>query len=118
MRVVKEETGLTSRQIRYYDEVDLIFPERSPGNQRLFSQSDISELKKIKQLLDEGYNISSIKKKLSPPRPVKEDDDHEVVSDKKIDRLRVNSVNRLSSLYPVSNRSYLNKVLGKKNRTK
>jgi MerR family glutamine synthetase transcriptional repressor len=64
MRVVKEETGLTSRQIRYYDETGLVFPERTRGNQRLFSEEDIIRLKKIKSLLEEGYTIEAIKSKI------------------------------------------------------
>lgn len=65
MGVVKEETGLTSRQIRYYDESGLVFPERTSGNQRLFSKDDISRLKKIKSLLEEGYTIETVKKRLN-----------------------------------------------------
>ena len=115
MRVVKERTGLTSRQIRYYDEVDLIFPDRSPGNQRLFSENDITRLKKIKKLLEEGYNIRTIKKKLNPPQPVKEEREKDE-SAKNFNRFKDNKGNKLSSLYPVSNRSYLNQVLGNKNK--
>ncbi|MFW5998856.1 MAG: MerR family transcriptional regulator [Halanaerobiaceae bacterium] len=113
MRVVKEKTGLSSRQIRYYDEVNLIFPDRSPGNQRLFSESDISKLKKIKKLLDEGYNINSIKKKLNPPKPVKKENEKEKSLQKDFNKY---TGNRLSSLYPVSNRSYLNKLLNQKDK--
>lgn len=65
MRIVKEETGLTSRQIRYYDQKNLIFPERTGGNQRLFSREDIERLKAIKFFLEEGYTIEAVKKKLA-----------------------------------------------------
>ncbi|MFW5981648.1 MAG: MerR family transcriptional regulator [Halanaerobiaceae bacterium] len=71
MRVVKEKTGLTSRQIRYYDQMQLIFPERTKGNQRLFSEDDISRLNKIKSLLEEGYTVEAVRNKLSPPKPLK-----------------------------------------------
>ncbi|MDI3548672.1 MAG: MerR family transcriptional regulator, glutamine synthetase repressor [Halanaerobiales bacterium] len=71
MRIVKEKTGLTSRQIRYYDQMGLIFPDRTKGNQRLFSEDDIKRLEKIKSLLEEGYTIEVVKKKLNPPTPVK-----------------------------------------------
>lgn len=114
MRVVKERTGLSARQIRYYDEVDLIFPDRSPGNQRLFSENDINKLKKIKKFLEDGYDISTIKKKLNPPRPVKEDFKNNIFNESKFNKFKDNTGNKLSSLYPVSNRSYLNKVLGNK----
>jgi len=113
MRVVKEKTGLTSRQIRYYDEVNLIFPDRSTGNQRLFSEEDIRRLKKIKKLIVEGYNISSIKKKLNPPEPVTalEGKPGQEITEGKENKYRKNM---LRSLYPVSNRSYLTRVLQKK----
>jgi len=100
MRVVKEETGLTSRQIRYYDETGLVFPERTKGNQRLFSEEDISRLKKIKSLLDEGYTIEAIKNKLNQPKTIKNN---------KInlqDGRWNNRINKgdLSSRFPVSNK--------------
>ena len=117
MRVVKEKTGLTSRQIRYYDQVNLIFPERSSGNQRLFSEGDIDRLLKIKELIDQGYNIDSIKKKLNPPEPIKKAKKGDGVKKKNVNKNRY-EVNKLKSLYPVSNRSHLTKVLEKKDRNK
>lgn len=116
MRIVKEKTGLSSRQIRYYDEVDLIFPERSPGNQRLFSERDIERLKRIKSLLAEGHTIATVKKKLNIPEPIKSNlDDQDDTIKKGFDRNKYRG-NKLNSLYPVSNRSHLNKVLKKKDK--
>ena len=71
MRVAKERTGLTSRQIRYYDQMKLVFPERTKGNQRLFSEDDIIRLGRIKNLLEEGYTIEAIKNKLNTPNALK-----------------------------------------------
>lgn len=101
MRVVKEQTGLTARQIRYYDEVGLVFPDRTRGNQRLFSEGDISRLNRIKELLEKGYTIEAIKTKLNQPSPVK-GSSADISSD------WANRLNKgdLSSLYPVSNKSY------------
>ena len=110
MRVVKQKTGLTSRQIRYYDQVNLIFPERSAGNQRLFSEEDIEKLKKIRRLINQGYNINSIRKRLNPPIPVESSRKKtEFVTGEKLKKKY--KKNRLRSLYPVSNRSYLTRVL-------
>jgi MerR family transcriptional regulator, global nitrogen regulator len=39
--IVRELTGLSERQIRYYEERKLIFPERTPGGSRKYSFSDI-----------------------------------------------------------------------------
>ena len=119
MKIAKRKTGLSSRQIRYYDEMNLIFPERSSGNQRLFSNEDIEKLKKIRQLIDKGFNIQNIKVKLksSPSVSSKEEDNEEEIDENSYDDfeklLDFDSFrkNKLTSLYPVSDRSYLMKLL-------
>ncbi|MFD1850301.1 MerR family transcriptional regulator [Oceanobacillus bengalensis] len=59
--IVMKLTELTARQIRYYEEHKLIFPERTSGNQRLFSFNDVDRLLEIKKLLDNGLNLTGIK---------------------------------------------------------
>ncbi|MEC9489078.1 MAG: MerR family transcriptional regulator [Halanaerobium sp.] len=54
-------TGLTPRQIRYYDLKGLIFPGRTAGNQRLFSPDDITKLYEIKRLLQRGMKVGQVK---------------------------------------------------------
>ena len=61
MAVVKKLTELSARQIRYYEEQGLIHPARSEGNQRLFSFNDIDRLLEIRELIEQGVNISGIK---------------------------------------------------------
>lgn len=61
MSIVKKLTELTARQIRYYEEHGLIFPARTEGNQRLFSFNDVDRLLEIKELIDQGVNISGVK---------------------------------------------------------
>ncbi|WP_249870225.1 MerR family transcriptional regulator [Oceanobacillus saliphilus] len=58
---VMKLTELTARQIRYYEENELITPERTSGNQRLFSFNDVDKLLEIKDLLDKGLNMAGIK---------------------------------------------------------
>lgn len=58
---VMQLTELTARQIRYYEEHELIFPARSEGNRRLFSLNDIDRLLEIKDLIDQGINMAGIK---------------------------------------------------------
>lgn len=65
MNVVQKLTGLTARQIRYYEENDLIHPERTEGNRRVFSFNDVDRLLDIKSLLDEGVNLAGISHVLS-----------------------------------------------------
>ncbi|WP_179295641.1 MerR family transcriptional regulator [Bacillus sp. FJAT-45350] len=59
--VVEEMTGLTARQIRYYEDQGLITPARNDGNQRIFSLQDIDCFAEIKSLIDQGVNIAGIK---------------------------------------------------------
>ncbi|MFA1822162.1 MerR family transcriptional regulator [Virgibacillus oceani] len=63
--IVIKLTELTARQIRYYEKHDLIDPERTSGNQRLFSFKDVDRLLEIKNLLDKGLNIAGIKLMIS-----------------------------------------------------
>ncbi|MCO7174791.1 MerR family transcriptional regulator [Sporolactobacillus kofuensis] len=65
MGIVQKLTGLTARQIRYYEENDLIRPERTAGNRRVFSFNDVDRLLDIKSLLDEGVNLAGIRRELS-----------------------------------------------------
>ncbi|WP_193392248.1 MerR family transcriptional regulator [Neobacillus vireti] len=58
---VMQLTDLTARQIRYYEEHQLISPARTEGNRRLFSLIDIDRLLEIKDLIDQGVNMAGIK---------------------------------------------------------
>jgi MerR family glutamine synthetase transcriptional repressor len=57
-------TQLSARQIRYYEEHDLIAPTRTEGNRRLYSFNDVDKLLEIKELLDQGLNLAGIKQVL------------------------------------------------------
>ena len=59
--IVMQLTELSARQIRYYEEHELVAPARSDGNRRLFSLSDIDKLLEIKDLIDQGVNLAGIK---------------------------------------------------------
>jgi MerR family glutamine synthetase transcriptional repressor len=58
---VMQLTELSARQIRYYEEHQLISPARTEGNRRLFSLNDIDRLLEIKDLIDQGVNMAGIK---------------------------------------------------------
>ena len=53
-------TGLTARQIRYYETAGLIVPVRSEGNHRLFSMNDFEKLLTIKILMEKGFTMKRI----------------------------------------------------------
>lgn len=60
--IVMQLTELTARQIRYYEEHELITPHRTDGNRRMFSLNDVDTLLEIKDLLEQGINMAGIKK--------------------------------------------------------
>lgn len=64
--IVMKLTDLTARQIRYYEQHELIVPARTSGNQRLFSFNDVERLLEIKSLIEKGVNIAGIKQVMNP----------------------------------------------------
>ncbi|MBD8497490.1 MULTISPECIES: MerR family transcriptional regulator [Paenibacillus] len=64
--IVMKLTDLTARQVRYYEQHELIMPARTSGNQRLFSFNDVERLLEIKALIEKGVNIAGIKQVLNP----------------------------------------------------
>jgi MerR family transcriptional regulator, repressor of the yfmOP operon len=56
------ETGLTTRAIRYYEEVGLLEPAaRSEGDYRLYDESDLERLRYIRSLRDDaGFSLAQI----------------------------------------------------------
>ncbi|MFF2878475.1 MerR family transcriptional regulator [Gottfriedia sp. NPDC057991] len=63
--IVISLTELSARQIRYYEEHDLIRPARSEGNRRLFSFNDVDRLLEIKTFIEQGLNLAGIKEVLN-----------------------------------------------------
>ena len=59
--IVMQLTELTARQIRYYEDHDLIHPARTEGNRRMFSLIDVDILLEIKDYLEQGINMAGIK---------------------------------------------------------
>jgi DNA-binding transcriptional MerR regulator len=63
---VSELTGLSVRQIRYYEERKLVIPERSPGGTRKYSFEDVDMLVDIANRMEDGmhtYEIRQMKDK-------------------------------------------------------
>jgi DNA-binding transcriptional MerR regulator len=59
---VAEETGLTARTIRYYEEMGLLAPAaRSGGDYRLYDRDDLDRLRFIRGLRDDaGFSLAEI----------------------------------------------------------
>lgn len=64
MQIVEQLTDLTARQIRYYEQQQLVSPARNEGNQRRFSLDDVDRLNQVKELLDGGWSFAEIRKKV------------------------------------------------------
>src|ERR1700761_52845 len=61
--------GITYRQLDYWARTGLLRPSladaQGSGSQRLYSYSDVLELKVIKQLLDAGLNLQKARKAIT-----------------------------------------------------
>jgi MerR family glutamine synthetase transcriptional repressor len=71
--IVMRLTDLTARQIRYYEQHELVIPARTNGNQRLYSFNDVERLMEIRDLIEKGVNIAGIKQVLLPVSKDSED---------------------------------------------
>lgn len=61
MAIAVKLTGVEPHRIRRFEEGGLLVPERTEGNQRLFSQEDIETIRQAAKLEDEGINVEGIK---------------------------------------------------------
>src|SRR5689334_17429040 len=62
IQAVADKVGLTTRSIRYYEEMGLVKPAaRSDGDYRLYDADDVARLQFIKALRDEtGFSLAEI----------------------------------------------------------
>lgn len=74
--VVQELTGLSGRQIRYYEQVGLLSPRRTGGRRRLYTRAEVDLLNDIKEYLRQGMTLEAVKEllrakgRLGSARPV------------------------------------------------
>ena len=53
--------GVRTHTLRYYERVGIVEPSRSWGNIRLYSESDIAQLRRVKTLMDDlGVNLAGV----------------------------------------------------------
>lgn len=105
--VVRELTGLSDRQIRYYDKVGLVVPKRTPGNKRLYTPNEVEKLKEIKKLIQKGMTIKEIKEYYAESIKAKRKKTKKVESDAKFYFSRKR---KKQSLYPPT---YLDELIEK-----
>lgn len=114
--VVEKLTGLTGRQIRYYEDMELLHPERTEGNQRLYSPAEVEKLKEIKNLLGQGMNLAGIRAYFEDRQQQAEEPtlEPEEETEEKDAEIRLGTRARLTSVYPVSNQAELWRVIDEK----
>lgn len=111
MAMVRNLTGLTDRQIRYYEEVGLISPLRSRGKQRIFTPAEVERLNIIKERIAQGLTIEVVKGEFALK-------DQPSLSYTPVEPARtLPGITRgLTSLYPVSNRAQLVQIIVQRRR--
>lgn len=61
IREVAKEFGMTTRTIRYYEELGMLKPKRTESKQRLYSNSEYAKLKLINRGKQYGFTLDEIK---------------------------------------------------------
>ncbi|MBW7455003.1 MerR family transcriptional regulator [Paenibacillus sepulcri] len=59
--MVCELTGLSERQIRYYEERKLVFPVRTKGGVRKYSFEDVDNIREINRNIKDGFRTFELK---------------------------------------------------------
>ncbi len=63
---VAERLGVSTRTIKYYEELGLVSPEnRSPGGFRLYNPDDVERLQRILRLKGMGFSLAAVREFLS-----------------------------------------------------
>jgi DNA-binding transcriptional MerR regulator len=57
---LSRRTGVHERLLRYYEEQDLLHPQRRPSGYREYADADIATVRRIRSLLAAGLNTSTI----------------------------------------------------------
>ncbi|NPV52405.1 MAG: MerR family transcriptional regulator [Firmicutes bacterium] len=109
---VERATGLSARRVRYYENLGLVAPHRTKGNQRLYSREQIELLKLIKSLFGRGLNAQGIRAALAnTTRGAVAVPDGQDDTDRVGDMNRIMSKKPLSSVYPVNDQAGLERLL-------
>ena len=59
IRIAARLVGLHVQTLRYYERNGLVEPQRSRGNVRYYSDTDVARIQKVKSLIDElGVNLA------------------------------------------------------------
>ncbi|MGE5672863.1 MAG: MerR family transcriptional regulator [Mycobacterium leprae] len=109
MGVAERLTGLTARQIRYWEQNGLITPARTEGRQRMYSEADILRLKEIKRLMVDGMTLDRVKAHYAR----KEQQGRQLTAAEAPRVSMHERIPRVQSLYAGSNRAELERMIGR-----
>lgn len=98
-------TGLTARQIRYYESNQLIEIARSASNQRLFSLDDLQQLLQIKELMNSEHNLERVRDLLEQMKVVTDHSDSQLRRTLQDELLLASPFNRAQSNFPATFKS-------------
>ena len=81
--------GVQTQTLRYYERLGLIEPARTRGNQRVFSNSDIERVRRIRGLMDDlGVNLAGVEVVLKLLERLRESEQENRRLQAEIERLR------------------------------
>ena len=96
IKQVEELVGITSKNIRFYENQGLLTPERAENGYREYHEQNIATLKKIKLLRKLGISVEQIKAVLNETLPLEEClEKHINILEK--ERENLNNMQKLSS---------------------
>ncbi len=116
MGVAERLTGLTARQIRYWEQHGLLAPSRTKGRQRLYTEADILRLKEIKRLMNEGMTLERVKALYAARDARRTQAQNEPTTQRFAERIPTHGTGPARSLYTGGNRAELQRLIDRGDR--
>ncbi|GAB7232173.1 MULTISPECIES: MerR family transcriptional regulator [Facklamia] len=101
---VMEITEMSARQVRYLEKYQLIQPQRSKTNRRLYSLNDLDRILDIKELMEEGMSLEGIKRRFEQEKINLKKDHQRPLTDDDVRRIlysEMQAQNRFLSDYEI-----------------
>lgn len=114
MGVAERLTGLTARQIRYWEQHGLLTPARTKGRQRMYSEANIAQLKEIKRLLGDGISLEQVKTTYAEREARRLQAEALPPSERFVERIPTQPSGPARSLYTGGNRAELQRLIDRK----
>jgi MerR family transcriptional regulator/heat shock protein HspR len=87
--VAAKMVGVQTHSLRYYEKIGIVRPQRSKGNIRLYSEIEISQLRRIKSLMEDlGVNLAGVEVVLRMSKRILELQQHTETLEREMERLR------------------------------